>query len=117
MSCTYYKHKDSVSYVENFKDSHCRHICNNTFDVLLTVHFSIFVSVINQLGAQNFCFTISLFHASTCFEHMCSSSGDQNCITQHLVQNFCASSCLIAETNICNCSITNNISYNSVPTL
>jgi len=32
----------------------------------------IFISVINQLDAQNFCFTISLFHASTCFEHMCS---------------------------------------------
>ena len=30
-----------------------------------------FISVINQLDAQNFCFTISLFHASTCFEHMC----------------------------------------------
>ena len=28
-----------------------------------------FISVINQLDAQNFCFTISLFHASTCFEH------------------------------------------------
>jgi len=52
------------------------------FDVLLTVHLSIFISVINQLGAQNFCFAISLFHASTCFEHMCSSSGGQNCITQ-----------------------------------
>jgi len=42
------------------------------FDVLLTVHPSIVISVINQLDAQNFCFTISLFHASTCFEHMCS---------------------------------------------
>jgi len=31
-----------------------------------------FISVINQLEAQNFCFTISLFHASKCFEHMCS---------------------------------------------
>jgi len=40
------------------------------FYVLLTVHLSIFISVINQLDAQNFCFTISLFHASTCFEHM-----------------------------------------------
>jgi len=39
------------------------------FYVLLTVHLSIFVSVINQLDAQNFCFTIGLFHASTCFEH------------------------------------------------
>jgi len=45
------------------------------FDVLLTVHFSIFISVINQLDAQNFCFTVSLFHASTCFKHMYSSSG------------------------------------------
>jgi len=45
-----------------------------SFDVLLTVHLSIFISVINQLDAQNVCFTISLFHASTCFEHMCSSS-------------------------------------------
>jgi len=39
------------------------------FDVLLTVHLSIFISVINQIDAQNFCFTISLFHASKCFEH------------------------------------------------
>jgi len=39
------------------------------FYVLLTVHLSIFISVINQLDAQNFCFIISLFHASTCFEH------------------------------------------------
>jgi len=37
----------------------------------------IFISVINQLDAQNFCFTVSLFHASTCFEHMCLSSGGQ----------------------------------------
>ena len=41
-------------------------------DVLLTVHLGIFTSVINQLDAQKFCFAISLFHASTCFEHMCS---------------------------------------------
>jgi len=37
------------------------------FYVLLTVHLSIFISVIGQFDAQNFCFTISLFHASTCF--------------------------------------------------
>jgi len=42
------------------------------FYVLLTVHLSIFISVMNQLDAQNFCFTVSLFYASTCFEHMCS---------------------------------------------
>jgi len=32
-----------------------------------TRYFSILVN--NQLHAQNFCFTISLFHASTCFEY------------------------------------------------
>jgi len=42
---------------------------NSFFDVLLTVHLSIFTLVINQFDAQNCCFTISLFHASTCFEH------------------------------------------------
>ena len=46
-----------------------------------------FISVVNQLDAQNFCFTISLFHTSTCFEHMCLSSGGQNCITQPLVSS------------------------------
>ena len=45
------------------------------FWLLLTVHLSIFISVINQLDTQNFCFTISLSHASTCFKHICSSSG------------------------------------------
>ena len=46
------------------------------------------ISVINQLDAQNFCFTISLFHASTRFEQMCTSSGAQNCITQPLVSSY-----------------------------
>jgi len=75
-----------------------------------------FISVINQLDVQNFCFTISLFHASTCFEHMCSSPGGQNCITQPLVssnllarnivkQKFCASSWLITEINILRCTV------------
>jgi len=36
------------------------------------VYKTVFISVINQLDIQNFCFTISLFHISTCFEHMCS---------------------------------------------
>ena len=39
-----------------------------------------FISVIDQLDAQKFCFTVSLFHASTCFEHMRPSSGGQTCI-------------------------------------
>jgi len=47
--------------------------------VLLIQNGSLFISVINKLDAQNFCFMISLFHASTCFEHVCSSSGGQNC--------------------------------------
>jgi len=47
----------------------------------------LFISVINQLDVQNFCFTMSLFHASTSFEHICSSSGGQNCITQPLVSS------------------------------
>jgi len=34
-------------------------LTNNTF----------FILVINQLNAQNFCFTVSLLHVSTCFEH------------------------------------------------
>ena len=34
-------------------------------------------------------FIMSLFHASTCFEHMCLSSGGQNCIIQHLVSSHC----------------------------
>ena len=73
---------------------------NNTNDfffyVLLTVHLSIFISVINQLDAQNFCFTISLFHASTCFEHMCSKHVEawNKLIVK---QKFCASSWLITE--------------------
>jgi len=31
--------------------------------------------------------TMCLFHGSTCFEHMCSSSGSENCITQPLVSS------------------------------
>ena len=46
-----------------------RHIITIFFYVLLTVPLSIYILVINQLDAQNFGFTLSLFHASTCFEH------------------------------------------------
>jgi len=51
---------------------HCSNILKSFFfflNVLLTVYLSIFILVINQLNAQNFCFTINLFHVSTCFEH------------------------------------------------
>ena len=47
----------------------------------------LFIPVINQLDAQNFCFIVSLFHAYTWWEYMCSSSGGQNCITQPLVSS------------------------------
>jgi len=57
---------------------------------------SVFISVINQLDAQDFCFTISSFHASTCFEHMCPKHVEA---WNELIvkQNFCASSWLITE--------------------
>ena len=38
------------------------------FNILLTVHLNIFIININQLDALNF--IISLFQASTCFEHV-----------------------------------------------
>ena len=46
--------------------------------------FHLFINV-NQLDALNF--IISLFQASTCFEHMCSSSGGQNCTIKSLVSS------------------------------
>jgi len=75
-----------------------QHIKQKSFDVLLTVHLSIFISVNNQLDAQNFCFTISLFHVSTCFENMCSKHVEAR--NKLIVkQKFCASSWLITEIN------------------
>jgi len=41
------------------------------FDVLLTVHLSSFISVINQLDAQNFCFTISFVSCLYMFRAPC----------------------------------------------
>jgi len=40
---------------------------------------------INQLDALNF--IMSIFYASTCFKHKCSSSGSQNCTIQPLVSS------------------------------
>jgi len=68
-----------VYIVRSFTHSFvCRSTVTNIF----------FISVINQLEAQYFCFIISLFDASTCFEHMCSSSGGQNVNTQYCVLSF-----------------------------
>jgi hypothetical protein len=55
-----------------------------------TLHLELygsFILVINQLDAQNFCFTITLFHALHVLSTMCSSSGGQNCIIQPLVSS------------------------------
>jgi len=60
---------------------------------------SVYFSVISQLDAQNFCLTISLFHASTCFGHMCSKHVEA--WSKLIVKRkFCASSWLITEINI-----------------
>jgi len=52
---------------------------NNKWDLILIfcwpcISIYLFINI-NQLDALNF--IISLFHASTCCEHMCSSSGGQ----------------------------------------
>ena len=74
-----------------------------TFKKCYILH-PVFISVINQLDAQFFCFTISLFHASRCFEHMCSKHVEAwNKLT--LKQKFCASSWLITEINILRCTV------------
>ena len=69
------------------------------FYVLLNVHFSIFILVNNQIDAQNFCFTITLFHATTCCEHMCSKHVEAwNKVI--VKQKFFASSWLITKINL-----------------
>ena len=97
--CSMHTHLNSEQKI--FKCFYFRDVYTNKwtdFDVLLTVHLSIVISVINQLDAQNFCFTISLFHASTCFEHMCSKHVEawNKLIVK---QKFCSSSWLITEIN------------------
>ena len=60
--------------------------CVFFFNILLTVRLNIYIFInINQLDALNF--IIRLFQASTCFEHMCSSSGGQNCTIHSLVSS------------------------------
>jgi len=83
-------------------------------------HRVLFISIINQLYTQNFflqkvyfmplhvsstcahhqevkiakfCFKVSSFHASTCFEQIFSSSGSQNCKMFCTVSLFHASTC------------------------
>ena len=91
-----HKHNTYIYFIHTLHTA--IHTYTENFDVLLTVHLSIFISVINQLDAHNFCFTISLFLASTCFEHMCLKHVEaRNKLT--VKQKFCASSWLITEIN------------------
>ena len=57
----------------------------NQISILVLTAYNYLFLNINQLDALNF--KISLFQASTCFEHMCSSSVAQNCIIQSLVSS------------------------------
>ena len=80
----------------------------------ITCKYHLFISVINHLDAQNFCFTTSLFHASTCFEHMCSEHVEawNKLIVK---QKFCASSWFITEINILRCTVSKTSKFaNSV---
>ena len=91
---------------------HFAYIISN-FDVLLTMHLSIFISVINQLHAQNICVKIILFHAYRCDDTRgCVMQfwppDDEHTFSKHVEawnklivkQKFCASSWLITEINM-----------------
>jgi len=56
------------------------------FDVLRTVHLSI-ILVINQLSAQKLVLQQVCYMPLHVSSTMCSSSGGQNCIIQHLVSS------------------------------
>jgi len=60
---------------------------NDNSDVLLTVHLSIFILVINQHDAQNFVLQYVYFMPPPVSSNMCLSSGGQNCIIQPLVSS------------------------------
>ena len=91
--CTHSNHTDTADCVLASRQQYLFGCCVYSLRLLMMVgvtvrnSHSVFISVINQIDAQNVCFTISLFDASTCFEHMCSSLGGQNCITQPLVSS------------------------------
>ena len=82
-----------------FQPHHGTYVCALT---KFPTHFGLFISVINQLDAQNCCFTISSFHAFTCFEHMCSKHVEA---WNELIvkQKFCASSWLSPDINMTQC--------------
>ena len=55
--------------------------------ISLYLTISHYISLFNQLDEQNLFHSEVLFHGYTCFEHMRSSPGGQNCITQPLVSS------------------------------
>jgi len=57
--------------IDSFNCTQYKHI-HFFFYVFLTVRRCTFISVFKQLDAQNLFHNKFLFHASTCFEHMCS---------------------------------------------
>jgi len=59
----------SINHIRNFFSETRIYVAEETKK---QTKVTVFISVINQLDAKNVCFTISLFHVSTCFEHMCS---------------------------------------------
>ena len=64
----------------------CCHISLTLFFLYFADRASQYIYLnINQLDALNF--IMILFHASTCFEHKCLSSGGQNCIVHSLVSS------------------------------
>jgi len=75
-----------------------------------TFSFYLFISVIKQLDAQNVCFTRSLFHASTCFEHMCSKHVEA-CNKLLVKQKCCSSSWLITEINKLRCTVSKTSTF------
>jgi len=77
------------------------------------MYFSVFLTFCwpcISVDAQNFCFTISLFHASTYFQHMCLKHVEawNKLIVK---QKFCASSWLITEISISVCHIWATMQY------
>jgi uncharacterized Tic20 family protein len=89
---TYWNEMNSIivlrtSNLSEIKQNYVVNIGVAFFDVLLTVHLSIFISVFNQLDAQNLFYNKFYFMPLHVSSNMCSSPGGQNCITQPLVSS------------------------------
>ena len=85
--------KNCVSCVTVWVDVTDKYIIESFFYIYFADRASQYSYLnINQLDALHF--IMSLFHASTCFEDKCSSSGGQNCTIQSLVSShLCVMMC------------------------